>query len=72
MTMTAPPPPSDAPPYGNVLLELLGGDSTLSVRGDEAEEGWRLVEPVLAAWREDRVPLEEYPAGSNGPSPIVS
>lgn len=70
MTMEAPPPPSDASPYGNVLLELFGGASTLSVRGDEAEEGWRVVEPVLAAWREDRVPLEEYPAGSDGPPPI--
>jgi len=23
---------------------------------------------VLAAWREGRVPLEEYPAGSSGPA----
>jgi glucose-6-phosphate 1-dehydrogenase len=45
---------------------------TLSVRGDEAEEAWRVVEPVLAAWHEHRVPLEEYPAGSDGPPPIVS
>jgi glucose-6-phosphate 1-dehydrogenase len=72
MTLTGPPPPSDVPPYGHVLLDLLGGGSTLSVRGDEAEEAWRVVEPVLAAWREHRVPLEEYPAGSDGPPPIVS
>jgi hypothetical protein len=39
----------------------------LSIRGDEAEEAWR-VEPVLAAWREQRVPLLEYEAGSSGPS----
>ena len=25
-------------------------------------------EPVLAAWRDGRVPLDEYPAGSDGPS----
>ena len=25
------------------------------------------VEPVLAAWRNGQVPLEEYPAGSTGP-----
>jgi glucose-6-phosphate 1-dehydrogenase len=71
MTLTGPPPASDLPPYGRVLLDLLDGGSTLSVRGDEAEEAWRVVEPVLAAWREDRVPLEEYPAGSAGPPPIV-
>jgi glucose-6-phosphate 1-dehydrogenase len=27
-------------------------------------ECWRIVEPVLSAWRDDRVPLREYPAGS--------
>jgi glucose-6-phosphate 1-dehydrogenase len=72
MTLTGPSPTSDVPPYGHVLLDLLDGGSTLSVRGDGAEEAWRVVEPVLGAWREDRVPLEEYPAGSDGPPPSVS
>lgn len=67
MTLTTPPPASDLPPYGSVLLDVLDRGSTLSVRGDEAEEAWRVVEPILAAWREGRVPLEEYPAGSTGP-----
>jgi glucose-6-phosphate 1-dehydrogenase len=71
ITLTGPPPDLDLPPYADVLLELLGGGSTLSVRGDAAEESWRVVEPVLAAWREQRVPLEEYPAGSDGPPPLV-
>ena len=71
MTLTGPPPASDVPPYGHVLLDLLDGGSTLSVRGDGAEEAWRVVEPVLAAWREQRVPLEEYPAGSDGPPPVA-
>jgi glucose-6-phosphate 1-dehydrogenase len=72
MTLTGPSPTSDMPPYGHVLLDLLDGGSALSVRGDGAEEAWRVVEPVLDAWREDRVPLEEYPAGSDGPPPIMS
>jgi glucose-6-phosphate 1-dehydrogenase len=70
-TLTGPSPTSDVPPYGHVLLDLLNGGSTLSVRGDGAEEAWRVVEPVLVAWRERRVPLEEYPAGSDGPPPIL-
>ena len=40
----------------------------LSVRGDAAVESWRIVEPVLDAWRAGAVALEEYPAGSAGPS----
>jgi len=57
----------DLPPYGEVLARVLDGDPTLSVRGDTAVECWRIVEPVLAAWRNGQVPLEEYPAGSTGP-----
>jgi glucose-6-phosphate 1-dehydrogenase len=71
MTLTGPPPTSDLPPYGHVLLDLLGGGSTLSVRGDGAEEAWRVVEPVIVAWRDGLVPLEEYPAGSDGPPPLA-
>ncbi len=40
----------------------------LSVRGDMSVESWRIVEPVLAAWRDGRVPLDDYPAGSAGPA----
>lgn len=54
--------------YGEVLAQLLECDPIISVRGDVAEQCWRIVAPVLAAWRKDRVPLETYPAGSLGPS----
>ncbi len=57
------------PSYSVLLLEVLAGDPTLSIRADEAEECWRIVDPVLAAWAEDAMPLEEYPAGSSGPGP---
>ena len=72
LALTAPPPPSDLPAYGRVLLDILIGGSSLSVRGDEAEEAWRVVTPVLEAWRQDLVPLEEYPAGSSGPQGLAS
>jgi glucose-6-phosphate 1-dehydrogenase len=54
-------------PYGEVLAGILDGTPLLSIRGDAAELMWKIVEPVLAAWRADEVPLEEYPAGSQGP-----
>ena len=59
--------PGDLSPYGQVLAGVLEDDPTLSVRGDQAVQAWRIVEPVLQAWRDDAVPLEEYPAGSDGP-----
>jgi glucose-6-phosphate 1-dehydrogenase len=53
--------------YGEVIDGILDGDPTLSVRGDVAEECWRIVAPFLAAWAKDAVPLESYPAGTSGP-----
>ena len=61
------PPAAPLPAYAQVLLDVLSGGSTLSVRGDEAEQAWRILVPVLEAWRANRVSLEEYPAGSEGP-----
>jgi glucose-6-phosphate 1-dehydrogenase len=61
------PPAADLLAYARVLLDVLTGGRMLSVRGDEAEWAWRVVTPVLGAWRANRVPLEEYPAGSDGP-----
>lgn len=54
--------------YAEVLSEILDGDPTLSVRGDAAEQCWRIVQPALDAWAANRVPLQTYPAGSNGPA----
>ena len=67
LTLTERLPPTEIPEYGRVLLDILTGQSALAVRGDGAEEAWRLVTPILEAWANDEVPLEEYPAGSDGP-----
>ncbi|MFH8369843.1 glucose-6-phosphate dehydrogenase [Streptomyces sp. NPDC018031] len=67
LSLTAGMEPPDLPAYGRLLLDVLNGDPALSIRGDEAEESWRVVEPVLSAWERGLVPLEEYPAGSDGP-----
>ncbi|WP_285024964.1 glucose-6-phosphate dehydrogenase [Plantibacter sp. ME-Dv--P-122b] len=53
--------------YGEVLSSILEGDPTLSVRGDVAEQCWRIVAPVLKAWRKDEVSIDTYPAGTAGP-----
>jgi glucose-6-phosphate 1-dehydrogenase len=54
--------------YERLFLDLLDGNNTLFVRADEAEEAWRVAEPVLDAWEKGLVPLLEYPAGSDGPN----
>lgn len=54
-------------PYGEVLAGILDGNAMLTVRGDAAEECWRLCDEVLAAWNAGTVPMEEYAAGANVP-----
>jgi len=68
LSLTAELPAPELTEYSRVLLDVLDGDSRLSIRGDEAEEAWRIVTPVLEAWAADRVPLGQYPAGSDGPA----
>ncbi|MBK8446082.1 MAG: glucose-6-phosphate dehydrogenase [Micropruina sp.] len=55
-------------PYGEILAHIMDADPLLSVRGDVAEDCWRILGPVLDAWNADRVPLDEYRAGSSGPT----
>lgn len=55
-------------PYGQILDGILKGDPILAVRGDVAEECWRILTPVVQAWDDGRVPLDEYRAGSSGPT----
>ncbi|QRP44760.1 glucose-6-phosphate dehydrogenase [Amycolatopsis sp. FDAARGOS 1241] len=68
LTLTARIDPPELPAYGRLLLDVLDGNAALSIRGDEAEEAWRVLTPVLSAWAKDLVPLDEYPAGSDGPA----
>ena len=67
LTLGARLDPPELPAYGRLLLDVLNGNAALSIRDDEAEESWRVVAPVISAWSKDLVPLEEYPAGSDGP-----
>ena len=64
--------PDKLSPYAQLLLDILSGNSALSIRADEAEESWRVVTPVLDAWSKELVPLQEYAAGSDGPLPPPS
>jgi glucose-6-phosphate 1-dehydrogenase len=67
LVLSAELPPPELPAYGRILLDVLQGEAALSIRGDEAEESWRIVTPVLEGWSRDLAPLEEYEAGSRGP-----
>jgi len=54
--------------YERLILDALVGDGTLFIRGDEAEQSWGLLSPVLHAWHAQGMGgLEKYSAGTWGP-----
>jgi glucose-6-phosphate 1-dehydrogenase len=58
--------------YAHLIQEMLKGDPMLFITSDEAEEAWRIIDPVMNSWSVDDVPLQEYPAGGTPPGPAVT
>ena len=59
---------ADAPDaYERLIMDVIRGDQTLFMRGDEVEAAWAWTDPIIAAWeaREDRP--TPYEPGSTGP-----
>jgi len=52
--------------YERLLADAMAGDSTLFIRADEAEEAWRIVDALEAAWAGAGPPIL-YQAGTPGP-----
>jgi glucose-6-phosphate 1-dehydrogenase len=53
--------------YETLLLDAMRGDGTNFPRQDAVEESWRIVEPVLEAWRSQGGGPHPYEAGTWGP-----
>ncbi len=50
--------------YSRLLLDVMQGDQTLFNRYDSVETGWKLCDPVLEAWANDKSSPNQYPAGA--------
>jgi glucose-6-phosphate 1-dehydrogenase len=50
--------------YAKLLYDAVRGDQRLFTSTEEVEACWRFVDPIQAAWRENRVPLVMYEDGS--------
>ena len=53
--------------YERVLGDAFLGDATLFIRGDEVDQAWQIVQPLIEAFEAGSVPLSFYPAGTWGP-----
>ncbi len=54
--------------YERLLLDVLRGQLTLFMRGDELEAAWEWVEPILNHWEQDDSAPIPYSAGTWGPA----
>lgn len=53
--------------YGALLLDIIRGDRALFLRFDEVEWAWRVVDPILRHFAQEREFIHTYEAGSWGP-----
>ncbi|MBI9047197.1 MAG: glucose-6-phosphate dehydrogenase, partial [Anaerolineaceae bacterium] len=54
--------------YEHLLLNAMEGDATLFTRNDGIEVSWRIIDPIIKAWKDHTAPLmASYEPGSWGP-----
>ncbi|MBU3029894.1 glucose-6-phosphate dehydrogenase [Paracoccus marinaquae] len=59
---------SDMPDaYERLIMDVIRGNQTLFMRGDEVEAAWAWTDPIIDAWEDSKRLPEPYDAGSSGP-----
>ncbi|MEM7067607.1 MAG: glucose-6-phosphate dehydrogenase [Pseudomonadota bacterium] len=58
---------SMADAYERLIMDVVRGDQTLFMRGDEVEAAWRWIDPIINHWEELSRKPEAYDSGSSGP-----
>ena len=53
--------------YERLIMDVIRGDQTLFMRGDEVEAAWAWTDPIIAAWAESGSKPQQYDPGSAGP-----
>lgn len=53
--------------YERLVMDVILGDQTLFMRGDEVEAAWAWVDPILDAWKAEGLAPSSYDAGGSGP-----
>jgi glucose-6-phosphate 1-dehydrogenase len=60
--------------YSRLLLDAMLGDQTLFERNDNVVESWKILEPVLQAFKAGKSTMFKYPAGQSDllPADIIT
>ncbi len=57
--------PPDA--YERLIMDVIRGNQTLFMRGDEVEAAWAWTDPIIAGWQSRGEAPQPYESGSTGP-----
>jgi len=53
--------------YERLIMDVIRGNQTLFMRGDEVEAAWAWTDPIIAAWEAEGDRPQTYDPGSSGP-----
>ena len=53
--------------YERLIMDVIRGNQTLFMRGDEVEAAWAWADPIIAAWEQGSARPEPYQPGTSGP-----
>lgn len=53
--------------YERLIMDVIRGDQTLFMRGDEVEAAWEWADPIIAGWSDDGQKPSLYDTGGSGP-----
>lgn len=58
--------------YERLIMDVIRGNQTLFMRGDEVEAAWAWVDPAIAAWEQAGTKPQVYDPGSSGPDEALA
>jgi glucose-6-phosphate 1-dehydrogenase len=67
------PDAADVPDaYERLIMDVIRGDQTLFMRGDEVEAAWEWTDPIIDAWETSSLAPCPYATGSSGPDDALA
>ncbi|WP_420567091.1 glucose-6-phosphate dehydrogenase [Thalassovita sp.] len=58
--------------YERLIMDVVRGNQTLFMRGDEVEAAWAWTDPLIAAWEKGATKPIPYDSGSSGPEEALA
>jgi glucose-6-phosphate 1-dehydrogenase len=58
--------------YERLIMDVIRGNQTLFMRGDEVEAAWGWTDPIIASWEDAGLTPVLYDSGSAGPEEALA